>query len=70
MLAPAGMPPAVVAKLNAEIAAILSEPESAQRLTTEGAEPSPLAGAAFARVLVTEIEKWKQVARESNIKAE
>lgn len=70
VLAPAGMPAAVVAKLDREIAAILSEPETAQRLTAEGAEPSPLPSAAFARVLVSEIEKWKQVARESNIKAE
>ena len=70
VLAPAGLPVAIVAKLNAEIAAILGQPDSAQRLTTEGAEPSPLAGAAFARLLVSEIEKWRRVAREANIKAE
>ena len=70
VLAPAGLPAAIVAQLNSEIAAILGQPESAQRLTTEGAEPSPLASAAFAQVLVSEIEKWKRVAREANIKAE
>ena len=46
VLAPAGMPATFVAKLNTEIGAILSEPETAQRLRAEGAEPSPMPGAA------------------------
>ena len=70
VLAPAGIPAPVLGKLNTEIAAILSQRESTQRLTTEGAEPSPSSSAAFARVLVSEIEKWQRVAREANIKAE
>ena len=70
VLAPARMPAAIVAKLDTEIGAILAEPESAQRLAAEGAEPSPMAGAAFARLLASEIEKWTRVAREANIKAD
>jgi tripartite-type tricarboxylate transporter receptor subunit TctC len=70
VLAPAGMPPPLVAKLHAEIGGILGQPDSAQRLTAEGAEPSPSSSAAFARVLVSEIEKWTRVAREAGIKAE
>ncbi len=70
ILAPAGVPSAVVAKLNAEIGAILKEPESAQRLEGEGAEPWPLSTNAFARVIAAELEKWGRVARESNIRAE
>ena len=57
-------------ELHSEIAGILGQPDSAQRLTTEGAEPSPLASAAFAQLLVSEIEKWERVAREAGIKAE
>ena len=70
VLAPARVPPALVAKLGTEIAAILNQPESAQRLAAEGAVPSPMAGSAFERVLAAEIEKWRRVARETNIKAE
>jgi tripartite-type tricarboxylate transporter receptor subunit TctC len=70
VLGPAGMPAAIVAKLNSEIAGVLSQPESAKRLEADGAVPSPLPGAEFARALVTEIEKWKRVAREANIKFE
>lgn len=70
VLAPAGVPPALVAKLGAEVAAILNQPESAQRLAAEGAVPSPIAGSGFERLLAAEIEKWRRVARETNIRAE
>ena len=70
LLAPAGVPTAIITKLNNEIAAILLQPESAQRLAAEGAEPWPLSSAAFARVIGEEIEKWRRVARDANIRAE
>lgn len=70
VLAPAGVPPALVAKLGAEIAAVLNQPESAQRLAADGAVPSPISGGGFERILAAEIEKWRRVARETNIKAE
>ncbi len=70
IIAPAGVPPTIVARLNTEIAAILGERDSAQRLESEGAEPWPLSSAAFGRVLAAEIDKWARVAREANIRAE
>ena len=70
VLAPAAMPAAIVNKLYAEIAAILQQPESEQRLGAEGAQPSPVASAAFARLLTAEVAKWQSVAREANIKAD
>jgi tripartite-type tricarboxylate transporter receptor subunit TctC len=70
VLAPAGTPVAIVDRLYAEIAGILQQPESAQRLAAEGAEPSPLPSAAFTRLLTAEIDKWKRVARDANIKAD
>ena len=70
VLAPAGTPAVIVDKLHAEIAGILQQPDSAQRLAAEGAEPSPLPPAAFTRLLTAEIDKWKRVAREANIKAD
>ena len=70
ILAPAGLPAGILTRLNSEIGAILSQPESAQRLASEGAEPWPLSSAGFARVISAEIEKWARVAREANIRAE
>ena len=70
VLAPAGLPSAVADKLYTEIAAILSQPDSAQRLAAEGAEPSTLPGAAFERLLTAEVDKWQRVARDANIKVD
>jgi tripartite-type tricarboxylate transporter receptor subunit TctC len=70
LLAPAGVPASVLAKVNAEIAAILRQPESARRLSAEGAEPWILTSAEFAQVIRKEIEKWTRVAREADIRAE
>jgi len=70
VLAPAGMPAAVVDKLYSEIAAILQQPDSQQRLAAEGAEPLPLPSAAFTRLLTAEVAKWQRVAREAGIKAD
>jgi tripartite-type tricarboxylate transporter receptor subunit TctC len=70
LLAPAGVPAPLLTKLNAEIAGILRQPESAQRLSTEGAQPWITTSAEFAVVISREIEKWTRVAREANIRAE
>jgi len=70
VLAPAGVPGAVVARLNRDIAGILGQPESAKRLEADGAVPSSMPSAEFASVLVSEIDKWKRVAREASIKFE
>ena len=68
--APAGLPAPVLKRLNTEIVAILNQPESAQRLSAEGAEPWPLSSEAFTKVLQAELEKWTRVAREIGIRAE
>jgi tripartite-type tricarboxylate transporter receptor subunit TctC len=70
VLAPAATPAPVVAQLNAAIGNVLAQADSAKRLELEGAQPATLSSAEFARMLVSEIDKWRRVARESNIKAE
>jgi tripartite-type tricarboxylate transporter receptor subunit TctC len=68
VLAPAAVPPAVVRILNSEMSGIITQPEAQQRLEAEGASPWPMPPAEFARVISTEIEKWRRVAREAHIK--
>ncbi len=70
VLAPAGTPAAISDKLYAEFGSILRQPDSMQRLAAEGAEPVTLASAEFKRLLTAEVDKWKRVAREANIKAD
>ncbi len=70
ILAPAEVPSVIATRLNKEIGGILGQPESAQRLGAEGAEPWPLSNAEFALVIKTEIDKWTRVAREAQIRAD
>ena len=68
--APAGMPPAVLAKLNGELNKVLQHPELKAAFAKIGISPrgtSPDEGAAFTR---SEYEKWKKVIVEGKIKPE
>ena len=68
--APAGMPPAVLAKLNSELNKVLQQPELKAAFGKIGIKPrgtSPEEGAAFTR---SEYEKWKKVIVEGKIKPE
>jgi tripartite-type tricarboxylate transporter receptor subunit TctC len=68
MVAPAGVPAPIIDRLNSEIAAVLKQPELAQRLEADGAFPASSSSEALAQRLDSEVEKWKRVARESNIR--
>ena len=70
VIAPAGVPGPIVQTLQREIDLIVGSPEAKQRFESGGAEAAPLASAQFGRLLAEEIGKWRQVARESNIKAQ
>ena len=60
-LAPAGTPPAVIAKLNQEIQLALAQPDVEQRLLGAGMEPSPAIDPAhFANFIKRDIERWAQ----------
>lgn len=70
LYAPQGTPPAVVRKLNAELAKTLARPEVQQRLLELGHEPgggSPEELAAFAK---SERQKWAPLIEQAGLKAE
>jgi tripartite-type tricarboxylate transporter receptor subunit TctC len=67
---PAGMPPAVLAKLSSEINKVLEHPELKAAFAKIGVEPrgtTPEEGAAFTRA---EFEKWKKVIVDGKIQPE
>ena len=70
MLAPAGTPPGVVAKLNAEVVKILGLPDVRERALKGGNEIVANTPEQFARDMRQEQELWSRVIREKNIKAE
>jgi tripartite-type tricarboxylate transporter receptor subunit TctC len=70
ILAPPKTPPEIVAQVNAEVNRILATPEMTEVFLREGAEPAIMSPARFAATIKSEIEGWKKVAKDSNIKAE
>jgi tripartite-type tricarboxylate transporter receptor subunit TctC len=70
VLAPAGTPKDIVAKLNAEINKALATEDMKEFLVREGAVPSPMTPEAFDRLLHEDIERWRKVGRSSDIHME
>lgn len=67
---PAGLPPAIAAKLNAEILAAMRSPDVQQRLLAEGARFTPMTPAQFAEFVAAETAKWGKLIRETGIRAD
>ena len=63
---PAGMPPDVVAVLNAEVRRILKLPDVREKLRVDGIEPNDLDARAFAEFVRAEVARWTPVARGAN----
>jgi tripartite-type tricarboxylate transporter receptor subunit TctC len=70
LLAPAGTPPEVVAKLNAAVNQALARPAVAANFLREGAIATPLSPAQFGKVIADDIERWSRLAKQQNITAE
>ena len=70
VLAPAGTPKEIVARLNSEINKALATDEMKEFLVQEGAEGAPMTPEAFAAVLRDDIARWKKVAKAASIHAE
>ncbi len=61
LLAPAGLPAAIVDRLNAEVVAILKEPTVVERLRALGNDPRPTTPDEFRARIVDDIAKWTAV---------
>ena len=70
LLAPAGTPQSIVARLQAETARALQTPEMRARLALENADPVGSTPAEFSALIRQEMEKWTAVARAANIRPE
>lgn len=64
---PAGIPPQMQARLNAELVAILKEPETIERLKRIGGEPRPTTLEEFRSRVASDIEKWTKVVADAGI---
>ena len=70
VLGPKGLPPAIVDKLNAELNAIIKDPEFVQRIATEGLLPAGGPPERLLTLIRTEIANWARVVKQTGLKAE
>ncbi|WP_423459231.1 Bug family tripartite tricarboxylate transporter substrate binding protein [Ottowia sp. VDI28] len=70
VVAPANTPKDVITKLNQQINLMLSSPEVGGRLASEGAEPTPNPPEVFAKLITSEIARWRTVIQQGKVKVE
>ena len=68
LFAPAGTPPPIVARLNAEINKVLQLPEVRDKIINGGATPIGGSSEDFAAFLRADYAKWGRIVRESGVK--
>jgi tripartite-type tricarboxylate transporter receptor subunit TctC len=70
LIGPKGMPPAIVARINAAVIKALKLKESEEQLQNDGVSPAGGTPQQFGDTIKREIESWGKVVQAANIKAE
>jgi tripartite-type tricarboxylate transporter receptor subunit TctC len=70
IVAPAGTPKEIVARLNAEVTKMLAQPEMRERLEREGAELIPGAPERLGALIEADLVKWKKLIAEARLELE
>lgn len=68
--APKKTPPQIIAKLNAEMNAVLAEPAIRTRLVELGGAPLIGPPEAFGKMIAAETEKWEKVVKSANLRVD
>lgn len=69
-LAPAGTPPAILNRLNAELVRSTRSPDVVERLAPDGGEPVGSTPEQFSRHISEELARWSKLVRETGIRFE
>lgn len=70
LVAPAGIPPAILRKLHAEIVRLLNHPDVGGRLESQGADVIASTPSDFARHIKSEVARWAQVVKLSGARVQ
>jgi len=65
LLAPKGTPAEVVQKINAAVTKVLSTPDAKKLMTSAGVDVAPSTPEELERLMVTELDRWGKVVRET-----
>ena len=70
LLAPAGVKPAIIERLNAEVAKVMNTPETKNKLAQIGQDVATSTPAEFGKFVRAEYEKWGRVIKEADIRVQ
>ena len=70
LFAPAKTPKAVIDRLNAEVVAVMNDPDTVKRFAEQGADAETSSPEALGRYVEAEIAKWKKVITAAKITAD
>ncbi|WP_198373646.1 Bug family tripartite tricarboxylate transporter substrate binding protein [Roseomonas rosulenta] len=68
LVAPAGTPPEIIRRINADVVAVLREPAITERILSMGAVPDPMTPEEFTAFIRSEIATFREVARAANVR--
>lgn len=68
VVAPAGIPAAVLKRLNEATRKVMAMPEVIDKFRALGTEPGASSPEEFRKLIADELDKWREVARKSNLK--
>ena len=68
LIAPAGTPPAIIAKINAEVGEALRKPEIREKLRSQLIEPAPSTPDELRARIEAEKKLWADVVKAANIR--
>jgi tripartite-type tricarboxylate transporter receptor subunit TctC len=70
LFAPAGTPPSVVAKWNADVTKILTAPDVRAKFIADGALPAPDTPEQFSQMIARELAKYARIVKVSGAKVD
>lgn len=70
MMAPRGTPPAIIARLNTEVVAMVKSPEARERLDAQGYEPEASSQRQLAELIQSELARYATLVKLTGLKAD
>jgi tripartite-type tricarboxylate transporter receptor subunit TctC len=70
IIAPAGTPAPIIAKLHDALGKVQDMPEVQKQFDAQGASVSKMSSADFGKFMVSELNKWERVVKQAGIKAQ
>ena len=70
LMVPSGPPKDIVARINAEVASVLKQPDTAEGVREQGFDIVANSAEAAQSFMAAEVERWGKLVRETNIRAD